>query len=212
MPGAIDQVVMDGAVRYRTIRDAPPVGICGSGLLDLTAELLNYRVITPRGLLVGPKALKNVPSFVAERVKSMNLESSFFLTELNDHPIYFSAHDVRQIQLAKAAVQAGIAILMREMNVTPADIEQVFLAGAFGQRIQKKNLKRLGLLERVDESRILGIGNSALAGAQLALLSCSHRRRIEALSELIHYIELSGYPEFMDIYADSMAFPEHNTV
>ena len=89
----------------------------------------------------------------------------------------------------------------------PSYRKAVFLAGSFGQKLQVSNLQRLGLLAKIDPAKIHGIGNSALAGAQLMLLSKAHRERMEELRGQIEYVELSAYDGFADAYADALPFP-----
>jgi len=203
-PGAIDRVTIGQSVEIHTLQDEPPIGICGSGLVDVTAELLRAGIVTPTGLMLNRAQLAGL---AAERLQDVDGKPAFLLAESEYGPLHLTAGDVRQVQLAKGALEAGTIILMKEMGVRPEDIEQVFLAGAFGQKIQPANLKRIGLLTEIPTSKIRAVGNSALAGAQLMLLSREHLQRMEQLRRQIHYIELSGYPGFMEIFAESMAFP-----
>jgi uncharacterized 2Fe-2S/4Fe-4S cluster protein (DUF4445 family) len=144
---------------------------------------------------------------LAERMLQVDGHPAFHLADSEDQRLCLTAGDIRQVQLAKGAIQAGVQILLREMGVRYGDIEQVFLAGSFGQKLRVPNLQRLGLLAEIEPSKIQAIGNSALAGAQLTLVCQSHLARMEALRAQIEYVELSAYAGFMDAYADALPFP-----
>lgn len=207
-PGAIDHVIINETVDLHTLEDLPPIGLCGSGLLDVTAELLRLGLVTPMGRMKSKEQLGAIPDFLLEHMHEINQQPAFFLADSQFGPLHLTAQDIRQVQLAKGALQSGIAILMKEMGVTADDIKQIYLAGAFGQKIIKSNLRRLGLLQEMDEGRIRSVGNSALAGAQLMLVSREHLKRLEQLKKQIRYIELSGYPGYMDTFADALQFPQ----
>ncbi len=206
-PGAIDQVVIDDSVQLHTLEEAPPIGLCGTGLVDVTAALLRHGVVHPGGKMLKREDIAQLPAHLADRLTQVNGQPAFYLADSQGEPLHLTAGDIRQVQLAKGALQAGVKILLQEMDITFQDIEQVFLAGSFGQKLQVPNLQRLGLLAEIDPAKIRGIGNSALAGAQLMLLSKAHRRRMEELRGQIEYVELSAYEGFADAYSDALPFP-----
>jgi len=207
-PGAIDQVSIDDTVQLRTVEGAAPIGICGTGLVDATAELLRLGIIHPGGRLLPRDNIGPLAAPVAERLLQVNGQPAFYLADSAGQRLALTARDIRQVQLAKGAIQAGVRILMREMGVRYEDIEQVFLAGSFGQKLRAANLQRLGLLAEIESSKIQPIGNSALAGAQLALVSRDDLARMDELQGQIEYIELSAYPGFTDAYTDALPFAE----
>lgn len=207
-PGAIDRVSFDGAVRIHALQDKPPIGICGTGLVDVTAELLRAGAVTPAGKMRGPSEIDGLPTSVAARIRSIQGQAAFYLAGSEKAPLCLTARDIRQVQLAKGAIQAGVAILAEEMGVAVEAIDRIYLAGSFGQKLCVPNLQRLGLLQRCDPARIQAVGNSALAGAQLMLLSREYNRRLEQLHHTIRYVELSSHPVFTEAFTEAMLFPE----
>ena len=123
-------------------------------------------------------------------------------------PVYLTQRDVREIQLAKGAMAAGMAVLMKEMDVGPKDIEEVLLAGAFGNFIRRSQAMRIGLLPNMPTERIRFVGNAAGAGARMALMSSRARDEAEKISLRTQYVELAGRPDFQQAFADAMLFPE----
>lgn len=207
-PGAIDQVSFDGDLRIHTLQNKPAIGICGTGLVDVTAELLRTGAVTPMGKMHGPSETDRLPAPIAARLRTLQGQAACYLAGSEKAPLCLTARDVRQVQLAKGAIQAGVAILAREMGVAVEDIDQIYLAGSFGQKLCVPNLQRLGLLRECDPARIKAVGNSALAGAQLMLLSREYNRRLEQLHHTIRYVELSSHPAFTDMFTEAMVFPE----
>ena len=123
-------------------------------------------------------------------------------------PIYLSQKDVRELQLAKGAVAAGIQILMDEMGVDTKDIEVVYLAGAFGNYIHPHSALRLGLIPKVDPEIIHTIGNAASTGASMVLLAKRYWRRANELASTIEHVELSTRPDFNEYFIENLDFPQ----
>jgi len=178
--GAIYEVVLEnGRLRCKVFGDVTPRGICGSGLVDAAAVGLELGVITPAGRLGLPWVL--CP------------------------PVRLVQSDIRQLQLAKAAVAAGMRILLRRLGATASEVSRVYLAGAFGNYVSGASARRIGLLEFPLEV-IEPAGNTALAGARLALLQpedCDYRR----LRERVRHIPLAADPDFEQHYVAAMSFP-----
>jgi uncharacterized 2Fe-2S/4Fe-4S cluster protein (DUF4445 family) len=207
-PGAIDRSVVRWRPPIHTLQNKPAIGICGTGLVDVTAELLRTGAVTPMGKMHGPSETDRLPASVAGRLRTLQGQAACYLAGTEKAPLCLTARDIRQVQLAKGAIQAGVAILAREMGVAVEAIDQIYLAGSFGQKLCVRNLQRLGLLRECDPARIKPVGNSALAGAQLMLLSREYNRRLEQLHHTIRYVELSSHPAFTDVFTEAMIFPE----
>lgn len=177
--GAIDRVwVEDGRLNCHVIGEGAARSICGSGLVDAVAALLKLESIDETGRMDGAETA---------------LSEGVSLTQ----------RDVREVQLAKGAIAAGIDILMREMGVTEKDIAHLYLAGGFGNYIDKKSACAIGLLPPALLDRVKPIGNAAGAGARLMLAG---PERAEALRRRMEYIELSGRKDFQELFSEKMLF------
>lgn len=186
--GAVNRVVYEnGAVKIGTIGGAPAAGICGSGLIDAVSVMLECGALDETGRL--DKSLKN---------------DRFILDEANN--IYISGKDIREVQLAKAAVCAGIMTLMDDAGAAEADIGRVILAGGFGAHINPRSAAKIGLIPAEFEYRVEAAGNTAGTGAVLYLLSGAARRRIDGVTSMSRYLELSCNEFFMDEYVERMMF------
>jgi len=182
--GAVDRVWLEnGAVRYHVIGDASPAGLCGSGLLDLVAVLLKLGVVDETGRLEG---------------NSYRLCGDVVLTQ----------KDVREVQLAKAAIRAGIELMARQLGVLVTDIRKVCLAGAFGNYLNPASACAIGMIPPVLEDRIVPIGNAACEGAKRCALSQAEFDRSKQLAAETEFLELAGLPQFQDCYVDALAFEE----
>jgi uncharacterized 2Fe-2S/4Fe-4S cluster protein (DUF4445 family) len=175
--------------KYETIGHLKPVGICGSGLIDIIAWLLEQNIASPEGLLEEPYTI--VPTDETAHGKA----------------IVITPRDVRETQLAKAAIAAGIRVLIQQAGLTYNDVECVYLAGGFGSYIDVKSAIRIGLLPKELTGKIKAVGNTAGTGAFLAAKNDLFRDEIKQVAEKCRYIELSGLMEFNDAYIDEMIFP-----
>ncbi|MCD5390532.1 ASKHA domain-containing protein [candidate division NPL-UPA2 bacterium] len=210
-PGAIEKVIMDEDVKVNVVGDAAPSGICGSGLIDVMAEMLKIGIIDESGRILSRDQLKGkVSDSILNRIVSGNGYNHFLLVEekLTQHnsPILITQKDVRELQLAKGAIAAGIKILEKELGIKDEDISQVLLAGAFGNFIRRSNAKRIGLIPNLPSDRIKFIGNAASSGAKLALLSRDLKEEVESISKETDYIELSARADFQEEFAMAMGF------
>lgn len=189
-PGAIEHVRIDhkGLAQIQVIGNQPPVGICGSGILDAVSELRMQGMLNPRGRLN-----KSAPG-----VQLDDLGKPFFALTKS---ITLSQNDIDQVLLAKGAIRAGIDVLMDYLKVKPNDIEEVLIAGAFGSYMHPENAMHLGLLPKIPFSRVRAVGNAAGTGARMMLISKSARHKAEELAKKIKYLELTVYPEFPLFYA-----------
>ena len=209
--GAIEAVVIgQDDIDLDVIGNCPPRTICGSGLIDAVAVLLDLGVIDATGRFAEPDLLREtLPLAIVSRITKTNEQLSFILHKAADESrrdVVLTQRDIRQLQLAKAAIRAGIKILMRKLDIEDADIEQIFLAGAFGNCIRPESALRIGLLPTSDTQRIHFIGNAAASGAQMILLSVRSRDHARELARKIEYVEIAHEPDFQDIYADCIMF------
>jgi len=212
--GAIEKIVLDGDVHLAVIGNTPPSGICGSGLIDLVAELLNHGIVTPEGQLLPPTELPaTLSKALARRVRLAEDGTVEFLLASRsrgqaEEPIVLTQRDIREVQLGSGAIRAGISILLKKAGVRTGDIRSVLLAGGFGNFIRRNHAQRIGLLpEGIDHERIVYIGNASLSGAKWALLSTDARKRAEALARQTQHIDLSRDPDFQMVFAEAMIFP-----
>lgn len=207
--GAIDHITFDKELVYSVIGDAKPQGICGSGLLDGVAGLLELGIIDKRGGFVDEKKMKKPEAEVfKDRIIEHEGLKAFLLVEsaLTSHgrPIMITQKDIRQLQLAKGAMAAGIEILLEKLGITAEDVGEVLLAGAFGNYLNPHSACGIGLIPKELEGRIKMIGNAAGTGAKLSLLSASEYRRGASIARSVEYVELASYPDFTNIFAKSM--------
>jgi uncharacterized 2Fe-2S/4Fe-4S cluster protein (DUF4445 family) len=210
--GAIERIwLRNGSIGYATIGSARPNGICGSGIFDMVAVLLDSGAADNAGRLVPEDAAGTLPDGIAARLRGEGAQREFVLVEepgAGGEEIVFTQKDLREVQLAKGAVRAAVELLCAEVGIEPAQIEEVLLAGAFGNYIDRRSALRMGLLPEVKLEQIRGIGNAAGAGALAALLSMDERERAAELVRGAEHIELMANPQFQLVFADSMMFPE----
>jgi uncharacterized 2Fe-2S/4Fe-4S cluster protein (DUF4445 family) len=209
--GAIDRVRIQEDVRIWTVGDVPPLGICGSGLIDALHQMVLSGVVDPGGRLLPRPVLEGkVPAKVLDRVVGRDHAWEFVLSW--KPRIVITQDDVRQLQLAKGTILCGIRILMDELGISPGEISALSLAGAFGNFVDKRSAVGIGMLpSMIPMDRIRGVGNAAGQGSRMVLLSRSIRRRAESLARRVDYFELSKHPRFEDIFVESLAFPDPRT-
>jgi len=207
MSGAIEEVRFDGAdLECLTIDGAAPRGICGTGLIDAAAELLRTGVLDGSGRLLAPGELPALlPAALRARVRPGEEGPEVLLGARGEVPL--TGRDLRELQLAKAAVRAGSEILLAEAGLGALDLARVILAGAFGSYLDPANALAIGLLPEVPVERVSFGGNTSAAGARLALLDRAVRERAETLAREVEYLELSGRADFQERFAEAMFFP-----
>jgi uncharacterized 2Fe-2S/4Fe-4S cluster protein (DUF4445 family) len=207
--GAIDAVSIDGDVHYHVIGDTAPRGLCGSGLVDAVAGMVQAGVVGETGRLLPPEELPPQAEKVKRRVVENDLGLEFILASAEEtglgRPVSVTARDVRELQLAKGAIFAGITLLLDRAGLKPMDLDRLLLAGAFGNYIRRESAIAIGLVPDLPEGRLQSIGNAAGLGARLVLGSASLRRRAEEVSRRVQHIELSEQEEFYDRFAEAMA-------
>jgi len=198
--GAISKVKLeDGQIRFSTIGDAEAKGICGSGIIDAVAALLDAEILDETGRMDD---------------EDPNWESC--MTEYDDRPAFrfpgtqvlVTQKDIREVQLAKSAICAGVLSMLHVMGCTTDDVEEVFIAGGFGNYMDARSAERIGLLPEGFAAKVKPIGNAAGAGASMVLLSETMRKISEEMSKTIETLELSTDPVFIKEFTDQMLFPE----
>jgi len=207
--GAIEAVVAgDGDIVLDVIGDCPARSICGSGLIDAVAVLLKLGIVDATGRFVSASTLADsVPPAIVSRIRAELGEPVFILTAGGAaETVFLTQKDIRQVQLAKAAIRAGIKLLEQKLGITDAEIQRIFLAGAFGNYLRAESALRIGLLPDVPVERIHFVGNAASAGAQMILLSRHCREKAKELARKIEYVEIAHEPEFQAVFAEAMSF------
>ncbi len=214
--GAIDHARLAGAaphhdIELRVIGDAKPRGICGSGLISLVAALRQAKLISDAGAFE-PEAI-DPESPLARRLATGPGGIEFILSDPADAALHhgiaparvaLTQRDIRELQLAKAAMRAGAEVLLEEAGISASDIDQIVLAGAFGTCLDKDAAQAIGLLPRAPHARIAALGNAAGEGAALVVASQDAYREAKRLAGIIEHIRLGANPRFMQVFADSM--------
>lgn len=199
--GAIDHInIDDGKINIHVIGDVQPIGICGSGLLDAIAVMIELGVLDETGRIVYPEG-KLVKDLIRKGENGLE-----FILRVNGGEIPINQRDIRELQLAKSAIRAGIEILLEETGRDYGDIDTVYLAGAFGTYLDPESAVKIGLLPPLPISRIYSVGNAAGEGAKLALLDKDQRKIAEEVSKKISYIELSSRKDFQEKFMEFMYF------
>ena len=188
-PGAIDHVwVEDGKIRCSVIGGGEAKGICGSGLIDAVASLLELGLLNARGRLLTDEEVDG------ER-----------LARLTD-TVYITQNDIREVQMAKGAIAAGISLMARELGLEISQIDKVLLAGAFGSFLKPESACRIGLLPAELLEKITAVGNAAGSGAKMMVCSKDEFTRTDELISHIEFIELASLPDFQHEFAKNMRF------
>ena len=205
--GAIESVFIDKDsfdTFYKTINNSKPRGFCGSGIIDIVAEMLKVGIIDSSGKIIenGNDRIRknktnNHKEFVVEWKEKTDIDKDIVIT----------SSDIREIQLAKGAIMTGINILLEKMKISADKIENLYLAGAFGNYIDIKNAIRIGLIPNIPLERIKPVGNAAGEGAKISLMSNEKRIEENILIKKIDYIELASENNFNEEFVKSLRFP-----
>jgi uncharacterized 2Fe-2S/4Fe-4S cluster protein (DUF4445 family) len=204
--GAIESARIDPEtfdVSFRTIDNAKPRGLCGSGIVDIISEMLKAGIIDEKGTI---KYEANSSSVRINR----DGEREFVAVQTGERSsidIVVTQGDVREIQLAKGAISAGISILMEEMKVKPKQIKRVYIAGAFGNHISPASANAIGMIPDIPQNFVTCIGNAAGTGARMALISRKARKNCEKISKSVEYVELATHPNFHSTFIEALRFP-----
>jgi uncharacterized 2Fe-2S/4Fe-4S cluster protein (DUF4445 family) len=200
-PGAIERVqIVDGRPRLKTIGDLPPVGICGSGIMDAISELLRTGIVNRKGV-------------IAEGAPGVGRENDLLHFVLaapavtgHGRAIVVTRKDINEIQLAKAAIRVGVDILLHEAGAGYEEIEEFIVAGAFGTYLDITSTVRTGMFPALPLERFKQVGNAAGAGARQMLISAARRTFAAQRARQVTYVELTVHPEFTRKYMKALYF------
>jgi len=193
--GAIERLrLVDNRIEYQTIGGSPPIGLCGSGILDTISQLYLVSVLDFRGRM-GNHPRVRVKDGIREFVLISEEERN------GGRAITITQHDVREIQLAKGAIRAGIQVLLDKKGYSRDDIQRVIIAGAFGSYIDVASAITIGMLPDIPLNRFEQVGNAAGMGVKMVLISRSMRTEAEKLARKVYYIDLTAEPGFNKTFA-----------
>jgi len=201
-----DKLILD------VIGNTTPEGICGSGIIDAIAKLLSAGIIDKSGRIknryeVEGNLANRIKESKSQRVKESEEGNAFVLYKDAKKEITITQKDVREIQLAKGAIQAGIKLLLKKAHIAADEIDKVYIAGAFGSNINKESLAQIGVIEKEWLDRVIFVGDAALDGAKLALCSEEKRKEAEAIARETKHVSLSGSKHFQEEFLKGMKFP-----
>jgi uncharacterized 2Fe-2S/4Fe-4S cluster protein (DUF4445 family) len=211
--GAIDHLSFEGdKLICSTIGNEKPAGICGSGLMDTVSLLLQYGFLEESGRLYTPEELEHpVAKANAHRLTTIDNISAFILAfpdeTAHQEPVFLSQKDIREVQLAKGAIAAGIQLLCQRLGISVDDIQEVLIAGAFGNYMSPESACNIGLIPPSLRSRITPIGNAAGEGSKIALINHSEFLHSKRLASGIEFLELAAESSFQDTFVDELEFP-----
>ncbi len=210
--GAVEAVWYENnEINLSTIDDAPACGICGSGLIDAAAAMIDAGLINSTGRIINPQDNpESVPEHLKKRLKQNQGGWEFILVPADNsdtgEDIVLSQADLRELQLAKGAIYAGLMILLKEAGINENELDEVLVAGAFGNYVRKESALTIGLLPQLPQEKITAVGNAAGDGSRMALASKTMRERALNLPEKINHLELSTRRDFQDIFVDALKF------
>ncbi|MBU3207214.1 DUF4445 domain-containing protein [Clostridium algidicarnis] len=193
--GAIETFHIDEKynIHYKTIGDEKALGICGSGLIDIAGALVKRNILMKSG-----RWNKNLDPNVAERL----VDKKFYITK----DIYISQKDIRQIQLAKGAIAAGVILMLEEIGLRIDDIQKIYIAGAFGYHVNPDNIKIIGLIPKGFSGEICFLGNTSLEGSRLALINKECLQKVYDIKENMKVLELSLRESFQEVFVSQLNF------
>jgi uncharacterized 2Fe-2S/4Fe-4S cluster protein (DUF4445 family) len=210
-PGAIDSVVISDDVYISTIDNRKPLGICGSGLVDAVAQMLDVGIVDESGRMLSPDEARTLPEAIRQRLISGQSGPEFVLVDKRlsgtGRRISLTQEDIRHLQLAKGSIRAAIATLMSMAGATEDDLSEILLAGAFGNYIRVESAARIGLIPNVTREKIVSIGNAAGTGARLALLCEQEMQVARELARKAVHLELAVLPDYQMNLMEHMMFP-----
>ncbi|MCG8484672.1 MAG: ASKHA domain-containing protein [Clostridia bacterium] len=210
--GAIERVkIEDGEVNIEVIEDEEPIGICGSGLIDALAQMLDTGILDYTGKLDTQESAKEkglADSLVSRLRKDKNGNEFVLAWGKTGDDVVITQKDIREVQLAKGAIYAGIKLMLNHIGAKAEDLQRIILAGAFGNYIKTESALKIGLFPNMKKDKVISVGNAAGAGACMALLSKDERKKAYAESQQVEHLELSTHTDFQTEYMNAMYFPE----
>ena len=203
--GAIEKVTLEnGLLKCQTIGGEAPKGLCGSGLIDAIALLLNEGIINESGRFEYPEKCRD-ERFMTRLGRSESGMVRLLLTD-EEHPVYLTQKDIREVQLAVGAVKVGVEVMLEQVGITKDKIAEVRLAGAFGNNIDIESAARVGLIPDIERAKIHGVKNTSGLGACLSLASEKFYERTKETAQKMSYVELSSLPDFQKRFVKAMSF------
>lgn len=197
--GAIDKVWLeDGCIHYSVIGQTSAVGICGSGLIDAVAVMLEIGAVNGQGRIQTPESAPDIASYLGE----VDGKRVFYLTE----NVYLTQQDIREVQLAKGAIAAGIEMMTNHLGISLQDIASVQIAGAFGSSIRPESAAKIGLIPTELLTKVTAVGNAAGSGAKLLVCNAAELDLADALAARIRHLELASSLDFQEIFVENMLF------
>ncbi len=210
-PGAIDSVRIGDDVEITTIDSRPALGVCGSGLVDAIAQMLDAGIVDESGRMLAAGDAGSLPAALRERLIETDKGVEFVLAGKsktgNGRPVTITSGDVRRLQLAKGSIHAAIQTLIRTAGATDDELDEILLAGAFGNYIRVESAMRIGLIPDVGVERVKSVGNAAGAGARLALLCEQEMQQARELARSAEHLELAVSPDYQMELMERMMFP-----
>ena len=205
--GAIEKVQLDGEVHCKVIGEGPARGLCGSALVDAGAELLRTGIVDTTGRLLPPEEQDGTAATLGRRVVQHQEEWAFVLAEDDGAPpVVLTQRDIRELQLAKGSIRTAIELLLEMAGLKKDDLDEFCLAGGFGNYINKANAMRLGLIPPLPLEKLRFIGNGALVGARLNLLSQTLRQRSVQVARQAEHLQVADTPDFQLRFSEAMLF------
>ena len=203
--GAVSEVFLEnGNIVYRTIGNAEAIGICGSGIIDAVAVMLDAGILDETGCIIE----RDEAGWFSRYIEEDEDGHPVFMLD-KDKNIYICGRDIREIQLAKAAICAGVDTLLHEAEIAYETLSGVVIAGGFGSHLRAKSICRIGMIPPIDDQKISFVGNAAGAGAAAVLLGDEPRTSAQNICKNATYIELSKNAYFMEKYIEEMMFSEN---
>ena len=195
-PGAIDKVYVEaGRIKIRTIDGEDPLGICGSGIMDLVSVLLNENIINRSGIFIDEKSVD---------INSENNEKRYYVKK---DSIYITEKDLENIITAKAAIFAAVNILMKRLSISFSDLETIYIAGAFGNYLNIDSAVNIGLLPPLASDKIRFVGNTSLKGAKLAAFYQEAFYELSQIRMMTTYYDLLGAEDYVEEFRKAMFLP-----
>jgi len=207
--GAIEAITIEEDVTCKVVGDAPAIGICGSGLIDAAAKMLDANLMNAAGRLRHKDYEELIPALRKRFVKGEDWRGFCIVPEAeagSTHDIILTQIDIRQLQLAKGAIYSGVLMLQRIMEIRDDDLAELMLAGGFGNFVSTKSAVRIRLLPPLPLEKITYVGNAAHLGAELALLSETERHRAKEIADKIEHVALATRLEFQELFIDACSF------
>jgi len=206
--GAIDKVFLNGKdISYSTIGNIPPKSICGSGILDITAVLLENGIVSRNGRMQSSNQIeeKSELGLLTSKVKEYEGTPAFLISE-GESEIIFTQGDVRKVQLAKSAASTGIMMVMKKLNIDYEDVDKLYIAGNFGTFLNIENAVKIGLIPKHLRDKIIIVGNLSVKGAVKCLLDSDLIEECSKIQELVEYFDIGSAEGFQEMYVQNLDF------